>query len=115
MQELDYLLVLDHRGIKQHSDADALNNNIRDWLVNPMHSIADQPSWGHNLTPFRFSPQGDDTEAMIEMAIIRKLPKDVKGLSISGVRVHWQSFDECHITIQHQYGVVTVTTNRQSL
>ena len=115
MQELDYLLALDNRGIKQHGDAEAMNNNIRDWLANPVCSVADQPSWGHNLTPFRFAAQGDDTEAMVEMAIISKLPKDVRGLSIAGVRVYWSDFDECQITIRHQYGVVTLTTNRKAL
>lgn len=102
--ELDYLLALDSRGIKEYTGAEALNNNIKDWLANPMHSIADNPAWGHNLTPYQFAPHGADTEAMIEMAILNKLPKDVKGLSVSAVRVSWPDIGGCYVQITHQLG-----------
>ena len=109
MRELDYLFGMDSRGIREHSGEEALNNNIRDWFANPMHTIPDQPAWGHNLAAYQFAPQGSDTEAMLEMAILNKLPRDVTGLSIAGVRVSWPDIGGCDVLIQHQYGLTRQT------
>ncbi|MET4696652.1 hypothetical protein [Endozoicomonas lisbonensis] len=109
MNELDYLLGLDSQGIKTHSQAEALNNRIRDWFANPVGTIADQPEWGSNHQYFQFSAEGSDTEAMMEMTLIPKLRMDLKGISIRGVRVSWQSIHECMVTLLHQFGTVTVT------
>ena len=108
MNELDYLLGLDSQGIKTHSQEEALNNRIRDWFANPVGTIADRPEWGSNHQDFQFSPEGSNTEAMMEMSLISKMRMDLKGISIRGVRVSWQSIHECTVTLLHQFGIVTV-------
>lgn len=104
MQELNHLLDVDQEGLEVSKEGRALNNNISEWFANPMHTIADNPAWGHNLRPFQFISQTEDDAVMMEMAIIEKLPVDVKGLHIRGIRVTFPEIDLFNIEIQHQYG-----------
>ena len=104
ISELDYLLALDSSGIKSHYDGNAMNQRIDEWLSHPIGSIADDPAWGHPFAALRFEPQSQNLEAGIEMAIVGKMPQDVKGLVISAVRVVYQSIDEVYIAITHNGG-----------
>ena len=104
MQELNHLLDVDREGLAVSVEGKALNNNISEWFDNAMHTIADNPAWGHNLKPFQFISQTEDDAVMIEMAIIEKLPADVRGLDIRAVRVSFPAIDVFKIEIQHQYG-----------
>lgn len=104
MSELDYLLELDSSGIKTYYDGNAMNQRIDEWLSHPIGSIADNPAWGHPFSALRFEPQSQSLEASIEMAIVGKMPQDVKGLVISAVRVIYQSIDDVYIAITHNGG-----------
>lgn len=104
MQELNHLLDVDQEGLEVSKEGRALNNNISEWFDNPEHTIADNPAWGHNLRPFQFISQTENDAVMMEMAIIEKLPVDVKGLHIRAIRVTFPEIDLFNIEIQHQYG-----------
>lgn len=105
MEELDHLLSTDQQGLRVLTDGQALNNNIEEWLDTPEHTVADNPAWGHNLTPFLFEAPSDDLAVAMEISIAEKLPADVEGAQVSGVRVSWSGIDCCLVTVQHQYGL----------
>lgn len=104
MEELNHLLHIGSAGFSVSQDGRAINNNIEEWFANAEHTIADNPAWGHNLGPFQFCSQTDDDAVMIEMAIVEKLPHDVKGVDIKGVRVSFPEIDACRVVIMHQFG-----------
>ncbi|MCD9516407.1 MULTISPECIES: hypothetical protein [Photobacterium] len=104
MKELNHLLNVDSGGFEIVTDGKAMDNNISEWFSNAEHTIADNPAWGHNLSPFHFITQTEDDAVMMEMAIFEKLPIDVKGLIIHSIRVSFPSLDEFSIEIQHKYG-----------
>ncbi len=103
--EIDYLLALSEGGLKQYSDADAMNNNIREWFDTPMGTIADNPSWGHPLTMMQHEPGGDDMEVVAEMFIVEKIIQDIDGIGLEGVSVKFIEIDFLQITVSHQYGL----------
>nr|WP_192963656.1 hypothetical protein [Vibrio vulnificus] len=104
MEELNHLLRVDSAGLAVSYDGKA---HIEEWFDNPEHTIADNPAWGHNLAPFQFCAQTENDAVMIEMAIVEKLPRDVQGVVIKGIRVTFPDIDLCRIVISHQYGVFT--------
>ena len=112
MDELDFLLSVDSGGLEIHTEGQAVNNNIAEWLDTPEGTIANNVSWGHNLKPYQYEPEGEETAVLIEMAIISKLPRDVKGVNIAGIRVTFPEFDKCLVQIRHQYGTFQRTTTR---
>ena len=63
--------------VERFTDADAMNERIKDWLETPEGTVAHYPSWGTNLEGFKFDPLSKDLDVLIEMAIARKLPQDV--------------------------------------
>lgn len=105
MEELNHLLNVDSTGLAVAYDGKAMSNNIEEWFENPEHTIADNPAWGHNLAPFQFCAQTEDDAVMMEMAIVEKLPRDVQGVVIKGIRVTFPDIDLCRIVIIHQYGL----------
>ncbi|WFQ78114.1 hypothetical protein PXH59_00255 (plasmid) [Xenorhabdus sp. SF857] len=107
MEELNHLLNIDSTGLAVLLDGKALNNNIEEWFANAEHTIADNPAWGHNLGVFQFCAQTEDDAVMIEMAIVGKLPQDVRGVVIKGIRITFPDIDLCKIIIAHQYGFFT--------
>ncbi|EKQ3696065.1 hypothetical protein QRC94_003770 [Vibrio vulnificus] len=104
MEEINHLLTVNSSGFAVSYDGKAMNNNIEEWFENPEHTIADNPSWGHNLGPFQFCAQTEDDAVMMEMAIVEKLPRDVVGVVIKAIRVTFSELDVCNITIIHNYG-----------
>ena len=95
-----------NQDVKRYYDGDALSVNISEWLATPEGTVAHNPSWGNNLIGFKFEPLSNnntDLEVMIELAIARKLPIDIEGLVLLGVRCEMINFDLCKITIIHQY------------
>ncbi len=102
--EYNYLLVLGLHGIETCIDGDAINNRITEWFATPMGTVADNPRWGHPLQPIKFEPHSKDIEAIIEMAIVEKLPDDVEDVRIQEVRVEFAGIDCLNITIVHNAG-----------
>ena len=112
MNELDFKLGINSQGLEVHLEGSAANNNIQEWLDTPEGTVANNPSWGHNLKPYQFEPEDEATSICIEMSIIDKLPKDVQGLKISGIRVTFPEFDKCQVVIKHKYGQFNETVAR---
>lgn len=81
-----------------------LSDRIYEWLETPMGTVANDPAWGHNLTPFKFDPSSLYLSVLMEMAIASKLPRDVKGIKIIGVNVDFIEIDLCRVVIRHQFG-----------
>ena len=98
---------------KRTVDGNAISERIAEWLATPEGSVAHDPSWGHNLGKFKFEPlsQNGDLEVRIELSLTRKLPIDIEELVILAVHVDVLDIDLCRITIVHQYGVDTQTTD----
>ena len=112
MQEYDYLMNTDSQGIAIAKDGQALNNNIAEWLSTPEHTVANNPSWGNNLKPYLFEPEGTETAILVEMAILSKMPKDIKGLRLAGIRVTFTEIDLMNVQIRHQFGEFNKTIAR---
>lgn len=91
--------------VKRFTDADAMDERIKDWLETPEGTVAHNPSWGHNLERFKFDPLSKDLDVLIEMAIVQKLPLDVDDIVLKGVNVEVMEIDFCRIDILHQFGV----------
>lgn len=102
--ELNHALRLNGAGILEHAGLDGLNNRIAEWLATPMFTVADNPAWGHNLRPLWHDPESDFLAMQIEMAIVRKLPHDVRGIRIRRIGVTFTDLDRCLIEIYHDGG-----------
>jgi phage baseplate assembly protein W len=101
--EYEHLMELSPgEGLQTLYDVEALHDRITEWFETPQGTIADLPAWGHNLSPFKHDPPGSYIEVMLEMAIVRKLPQDVKNLEIVALLVEYPEIDLCKITIQHR-------------
>lgn len=87
-------------------EGNAMSERIQEWLATPEGTVANNPSWGHNLTQFKFDPTSDRTnlEVQIEMALTRKMPLDIDDLRLVSVNVVVQDIDLVHISVVHQYG-----------
>lgn len=105
LNEIDHYLALDEKGVREYSVVDGLNNRVEEWFMTPMNTVADNPSWGHNLRPYWYDPQSQLLVIQIEMAIVRKLPQDVRDVTIRRVRVEFPEVDKCLIEIWHDLGI----------
>lgn len=87
-------------------EGNAMSTRIQEWLATPEGTVANDPSWGHNLSQFKHDPMavGSGLEVQIEMALARKMPIDIADLRLIGVRVVVESIDLCRVIIVHQYG-----------
>lgn len=87
-------------------EGNAMSERIQEWLATPEGTVANYPSWGHNLNQFKHDPlaKGGNLEVLIEMSLARKMPIDIEDLRLIGVRVDVDDIDLCHITVIHQYG-----------
>ena len=102
LTEYQHLMELDpDLGLQVLYDTDGMHDRIHEWFETPQGSIADHSSWGHNLGPFKHEPLNSTTEVLLEMAILKKLPRDVRNLFISGVHVTYSAIDLCFVTIEH--------------
>ena len=92
--------------VERAYEGNAMSLRIQEWLATPEGSMAHHPSWGHNLSRFKFDPlsENNDLEALIEMSLSRKLPIDIEDLRLIAVSVEVDDIDLCKITIVHQYG-----------
>lgn len=108
IKEADHLMSsAPDEDVKIHTDEGALSERIFEWLETPEGSIADHPSWGHNLTGFQFDPESSNLAVRIEMAITAKLARDVQDMVMLGVRVDFIEIDLCRVVIRHQFGNTT--------
>lgn len=105
INELDHFLDIDESGVREYSIVEGLNNRIEEWFMTPMHTVADNPGWGHNLRPYWHDPQSQLLAIQIEMAIVRKLPQDVRDVTVRRVSASFPSIDKCLIEIWHDLGV----------
>ncbi len=90
--------------IRKYTDGAAMSARLQEWLDTPEGSVAHDPSWGHNLTPFKFDPQSKDLAIQIEMSITRKLPLDIEDIQIRGIEVTFLDKDMIKVVIVHQFG-----------
>ena len=84
-----------------------MSERIREWLATPEGTVAHDPSWGHNLLPFKHDPmgtQGTTLEVLITMALARKMPLDIEDLRLVAVQVEVLDIDLCRVSVVHQYG-----------
>ena len=106
IEELDHLFNLTpNQGIERYADGPAMSDRIAEWMETPEGTVADHPSWGHVLRPFRHEPTDPNLAVFIEMAIVEKLPKDVQDIKIVGIRVDVIEIDQIYVVILHQFGV----------
>lgn len=87
-------------------EGNAMSMRIQEWLATPEGTVANDPSWGHNLRQFKHDPMsvGNDLDVQIEIALTRKMPLDIEDLRLIGVQVIVQDIDLCTIIVVHQYG-----------
>lgn len=87
-------------------EGQAMSTRIEEWLATPEGTVANDPSWGHNLNQFKHDPLsvGNDLDVQIEISLTRKMPLDIEDLRLIGVQVIVEDIDLCHIIIVHQYG-----------
>lgn len=90
--------------VSSYGDEDALSERLLEWFETPVGTLADLPSWGHNLKGFKFDPLNLSLDVAIEIAIIEKLPRDIADLVFVGIRVEALEIDLCKIVILHQFG-----------
>ncbi|MDX5979546.1 hypothetical protein [Vreelandella alkaliphila] len=103
--ELDHFLGLNSSGIQEYVDGDALNNRIAEWLATPEGTVADNPAWGHNLRPFWHDPESPLLTIQLEMAVAKKLPIDVRDVTIRRIGVAFVDKDLCRVEIHHLLGM----------
>jgi hypothetical protein len=90
--------------VERFEDGDAINERIIEWLETPEGTVADIPSWGHNLLGFKHDPQGKQLEILMEMSIAQKLTKDIRDINLRGIRIEYLDIDMFLVMIIHQYG-----------
>lgn len=103
--EFEFLFDINAEGIKQVSSVDGMNNRIKDWLYTPEGTVADNPSWGSPLRGVQFEPHSPYLEIEIQMAIVQKIRRDVRDLTVRAVSVSFPNIDMAHIIIYHDLGV----------
>lgn len=94
--------------IEKFSNAEAMNERIREWFETPEGTMAHHPSWGQNISPFKHDPLSNDLAIQIEMAIAYKLPIDIEDIQIVGIETIIKKIDLLQIFILHQYGDVLI-------
>ena len=94
-----------------YNEGRAMSERIAEWLATPEGTVAHNPSWGHNLFLFKHEPLSENLEILIEISLSRKLPIDIEDIVLLGVHVDILEMDLCQITVVHQFGVDTQTTN----
>lgn len=109
MEEIDYLMQLDESGVIVHEDDGAVINNVVEWLRTPRGSVYGNPAWGNILHSFQHEPPTEATEIAIENMIVVDLPRDVRGVQISGIRCYADPAepDVYNITLQTGQSLIT--------
>lgn len=105
IEEYDHLMAAEPASVfTRYQDNAALTDRIYEWLETPAGTMADNPSWGHNLGQFKHEPLSENLNVMVEMSIQDKMPRDIDNLAIGGVSCDFQEIDLCKIIIDHQLG-----------
>lgn len=111
--EIDYLLRIDESGVQLLEGAQAVVNNITEWLDTARGSIYGRPDWGNELAMFRHEPPSETTAIAIENSVIIGLARDIPSLLIAAIRCepHETELDMYRITVSTSEGIVETTLN----
>jgi len=92
--------------IARRLEGAAMSERIQEWLATPEGTVANNPSWGHNLSKFKHDPLSEKSglEVQIELSITRKMSLDIDDLRIVAVNVEIKEIDLVHVIVVHQYG-----------
>lgn len=108
IEELQHLINIDpDMGVEHLFDGPAVDDRIKEWFETPVGSMADHPSWGHNLAQFKHDPLDTTLEIRIKLAIFNKLPVDVRDIVIQSIGVEFIDIYRCKVLINHQIGIYT--------
>ena len=113
IEEKSYLLNTSEYGLTLFQDAAALEDRINEWFDTPAGTVADFPSWGHNLTQFKFEPPGIILNSMTEMAIIDKIRYDIPDILVKMINVEFTEIDL--LMIRMDVGIGTKITFEKQL
>ena len=116
LEEISHLLELSlspQDALAHYWGPDALNDRIQEWFETPEGTVADFPSWGNNLEPFKHEPLSVHLAVVMEAKIIPKLSQDC-GLPVSGIRVDFLDIDRCRIQIQYSGGLFDSEVKRSA-
>lgn len=102
--EIDYLMSLDESGvILYEDDAEAMANNIKEWMDTPRGHVFGNPAWGNNFAAYKHEPHNETTAVGLESMILVGLPRDIYGVQIYSI---WCAPDETEID---KYNVEIIT------
>jgi len=101
-QEKSFEMAVAEDGIATYDDDEAILNNLREWCLTPMGTVADWPSWGYDPAPLLFAPQsgkGGGSEILAEISLLQKLRQDVFGIDVSGISVEFIDMGRLRMTL----------------
>ena len=107
LEEINHLMELSlspQDALAHYYGPDALNDRIQEWFETPQGTVADFPSWGNNLGPFKHEPISVHLEVMMEALIIPKLSQDC-GIQVSGIHVEALDIDKVRVVISYASGL----------
>jgi len=105
IEEFDLLMELDPSGVVTHGDAAAVEERLTEWLLTPEGDHIDLPSWGNRLFGLKHEPPSESLNVLAEMALLEKLPRDVKDVNIRAVAVEFTEIDLCVVLIDYGQGI----------
>lgn len=113
MTEIDYLMQLDESGVQLREQDDAMLNNVAEWMDTPIGSIYGLPGWGNRFASLKHEPPGEDLEVALENMIVTDLPRDVRGVVVTGIRCEYSrsEIDTCSTTIATNFGALSTQLN----
>lgn len=97
--------------VAKYVGEDAMGDRVQEWLETPEGTMANHPSWGHNLTQFKHDPLSPDLAILMELAIVAKLPRDIPDIILLGIDVTNLDIDLCRVVIRHQFGYSATNVN----
>lgn len=83
--DIDYLMSLDESGVIVYDDAEAIANNIKEWMDTPKGHVYGNPAWGNNFSAFKHEPHNETTAISIESMILVGLPRDIPSVQIHSI------------------------------
>ncbi len=110
MAEINHLLALDGSELEIFlSDEAAQLAQLDMWLDTPKGQYWGNPSWGHRLNQFKFSPTGDNDTSLtvaIENIIILDLRQDLPNVAIVGLEIKKLQLDMIQLNLQTNFGLL---------
>ena len=105
IEELHHLMNLDpDTGIQHFIDGPAMDDRIREWFETPEGTVADLPAWGHNLSQFKHAPINPTLNVLVKVAILKKMPVDIRNLVITNIAIQFKEIDLFHVVVVHRIG-----------